>query len=82
VSFPGAWRNITVDDYRLIAGGRVTVGDAVCVVPSGVTSIRQTDEWWLKNGSNFFNVTYKQDQMVGSQIAFYEVGLTVGRGRR
>jgi hypothetical protein len=82
VSFTGAWRYVTAEDYRLIVAGRVAVGDAVAIVPSGVTDILKDDEWWIKGISDHFNVTWKQDNLIGSQIAFYEVGLAMGRGRR
>lgn len=82
-SFPGVWRYVTADDYRIIAAGRCNVGDAVAIIPSnaGIT-ISQKDEYYLKGQTDYFNASWKQDNIIGSQVAFYECGLTVARGRR
>lgn len=81
-SFVGAWRYVTAEDYRLITAGRVALGDAVAIIPSGVVTLSKTDEFYLKGSTDYFNMTWKQDSIVGSQIAFYELGLRMARGRR
>lgn len=82
-SFTGGWRYVTAQDYRLIEAGRVAVGDVVMYIPSGIVTIADTDEYYLKGSpTDYFNLGWKQDQLVGSQICFYECGLTKARGKR
>ena len=84
VSFNAGWRYVTAEDYRLITAGRAKVGDAIAYIPSGVEGADTRDEFYVKGASSneYFNVSWKQQNMVGSQVVFYECGLTMARGRR
>lgn len=82
-SFTGVWRTVTADDYRLIQLGRIEVGDAVAVVPSG-TDYNMEDEWYLAgmDSDEYYNLTWQQKSLVGSAVIYHEVGLKRARGRR